>query len=152
MFKCVLALALCISLASAYRYYEEECPDNEQFVERVNPCNTCAAKGAPCISICSSGCDCLPGHLRNHLGFCIPARFCERPQKPHPSTVDVELVEDKCDEVMCHRYCRPRSGICGGRSQQIMKLLGNVSYIVSPFFNTAIVSSLGCTLMVSSWG
>ncbi|GFT40385.1 hypothetical protein NPIL_174101, partial [Nephila pilipes] len=64
-----------------YGYYEEECGVNEHLVECVNPCNTCAAKGVPCMSTCSPGYDCLPGHLRNHLGFCIPTRFCGRPQK-----------------------------------------------------------------------
>ncbi|GFU52747.1 hypothetical protein NPIL_369111 [Nephila pilipes] len=112
MFKYVLALALCLSLVSAYGYYEDECDVNEQSVECVNPCNTCAAKGVPCMSTCSPGCDCLPGHLRNRTGFCIPTRFCGRPQKRLSHIIDGDLVEGRCLLEACNEKCKPKRGFC----------------------------------------
>ncbi|GFQ81998.1 hypothetical protein TNCT_493251 [Trichonephila clavata] len=78
MRKCKLLLGLCLVLLSTLQCSNGQyVPANEQFVECVNPCNTCQHGGAVCINICIPGWDCLPGHLRNEFDLCVPRRFCK---------------------------------------------------------------------------
>ncbi|GFU40191.1 hypothetical protein NPIL_166831 [Nephila pilipes] len=78
MNKYILLLVFCVFLLISLELSRgENCCVNEHFVDCVNPCNTCAHKDVVCVTICQPGCDCLPGHLRNEFGICIPKQFCE---------------------------------------------------------------------------
>ncbi|GFS79769.1 hypothetical protein NPIL_406761 [Nephila pilipes] len=89
-----LLLLLALVLITALEFSEGQgCDDNEHFVECVNPCNTCRLRAVNCDIICEEGCDCLPGHLRDDEGLCVPSEFCAASPAKYESIE--EIVEDK---------------------------------------------------------
>ncbi|GBN47146.1 hypothetical protein AVEN_91085-1 [Araneus ventricosus] len=47
---------------------EEQCPENEEYSDCVNPCNDCQTRGNCNFLVCNKGCDCKEGYYRDFDG------------------------------------------------------------------------------------
>lgn len=113
MFKVLCHIILLCFVASAFASDVEEkaklnCGYNEVEVpcRQICPPQNCeiAYTDYACTKeteICERGCDCLPDHLRNGSGICIPNDKC-----PYPSTPVCGINEIARD---CRRICPPQT-------------------------------------------
>ncbi|GFT58548.1 zonadhesin [Nephila pilipes] len=99
-------------------YCSSMCSDTEEFVDRVNPCNTCDNRGqCTVLEELEPGCDCKVGHYRNREGVCIPEEECEgeppviengslqrrsRPAQSKKCGIDEEFLECGCLRTCCN--------------------------------------------------
>ncbi|XP_077292844.1 zonadhesin-like [Arctopsyche grandis] len=98
MTKIILVIAAVLASANATL---KRCPANEVFsICGNNACqNTCAYPNiAPlCKPICTPGCICKNGYLRNTRGVCVPPVQCD--------TCKPNEIFDLCRNTMCQNTC-----------------------------------------------
>ncbi|GFT23116.1 hypothetical protein NPIL_74611 [Nephila pilipes] len=105
-----LLLALCLIVGSASEFSRSELCKwmNEHFVDCFNPCNTCAHRDVQCSIVCAPGCDCLPGHLRNDSGVCIPQELCRASDTLSEITED---IQPNCARIICRANCKQQNKV-----------------------------------------
>ncbi|XP_077291695.1 zonadhesin-like [Arctopsyche grandis] len=96
----IVALAIIFTSSNAIEY-PKQCPTNEVYSEcGNNGCqNTCANPdiAAVCRAICTPGCICKEGYLRNTKKVCVPAVECD--------TCKPNEIFDLCGNTGCVNTC-----------------------------------------------